>query len=165
MDGEGSSDARAAAAARSVGGARKALIIVDVQNDFCDGGSLAVPDGDAVVPVINRLRARCTWDVVVLTQDWHPPTHASFASNNAGAALFSVVELEGMGKQVMWPNHCVQGTPGAEFHPRLDRAPGDVVVRKGTVERVDSYRCVPLCLRTLRAHPPTHACTHARTYT
>jgi nicotinamidase/pyrazinamidase len=129
---------RASAGGSSCG--KKALIIIDVQNDFCAGGSLAVPDGDAVIPVINRLRATAAWDAVVLTQDWHPADHASFASNNAGAAVFSTVTLpEPMGAQVMWPDHCVQGTLGAEFHPHLARAAGDIVVRKGTVAHVDSY--------------------------
>lgn len=123
-------------------GGGRALILIDVQNDFCPGGALAVADGDAVVPLVNRLRHTCHWDAVVLTQDWHPRDHASFASNNPGASLFTVVELEGMGKQMMWPDHCVQGTPGADFHPHLDREDRDVVVRKGMNSRVDSYRCV-----------------------
>ena len=117
----------------------RALIIVDVQNDFCEGGSLAVPDGDAVIPVLNQLRAQGSWDVVVLTQDWHPADHASFASNNAGAELFSTVKLPVVGDQVMWPDHCVQHTSGAEFRPDLTRTPEDVVVRKGTLTGIDSY--------------------------
>ncbi|CAE7881752.1 pncA, partial [Symbiodinium sp. KB8] len=129
---------RADTAALLRGGPR-ALIIVDVQNDFCGGGSLAVPDGDAVLPVINRLRAQGQWELVVTTQDWHPPNHKSFASNNPGAELFSVVTLPIVGEQVMWPDHCVQGSVGAEFHPDLTVADSDVVVRKGTVPEIDSY--------------------------
>jgi len=138
---------------------RRALIIVDVQRDFCDGGSLAVPDGDSVIEPVNALRSRWNWDLVVHTQDWHPPDHVSFASNNEGAAVFSTVELDGIGPQVMWPDHCVQGSRGAEFHPSLETDVGlvlqagddvgsgpdasvdkrDIVVRKGTVREVDSY--------------------------
>lgn len=116
-----------------------ALVLIDVQNDFCDGGSLAVPGGTAVVPVCNALRRAHAWDKVVLTQDWHPADHASFAVNNPGAALFSTITLPHVGEQVMWPAHCVQGTPGAEFHPDLQRADGDLVVRKGTLRGIDSY--------------------------
>lgn len=164
-----------------------------MQNDFCGGGALAVPDGDAVVPVINRLRATCAWDAVVLTQDWHPRGHGSFASAHpelgppppftpvqlpspllllalgggsgataaAEASTATAVPQANGGPapssgdaaasaaappvaatitQVMWPDHCVQGTAGAEFHPRLARAPTDIIVRKGTNKAVDSYR-------------------------
>jgi nicotinamidase-related amidase len=137
---ESQRQARQCSVARQIRG-KRALVIIDVQNDFCGGGSLAVPDGDAVVPLLNQLRQTCAWDCVVLTQDWHPREHASFASNNAGSTLFTVRELPGMGAQMMWPDHCVQGTPGAEFHPHLDRAATDIVVRKGKDARVDSYRC------------------------
>ena len=117
-----------------------ALVIVDVQNDFCGGGALAVPDGEAVVPLINRLRAEGRWNGgVFLTQDWHPREHTSFASNHEGAALFSLLELPGIGLQVMWPNHCVQGSPGAEFHKDLVRLPTDKIVRKGKHPDTDSY--------------------------
>lgn len=132
---------------------RNALLVIDVQNDFCSGGSLAVPDGDAVVPVINDLVAKHRWDAIILTQDWHPADHVSFASNHPGSALFSVIELPDLGKQVLWPPHCVQGTVGAAFHPSLTlhgvTHAGEVVdtlpkremyiVRKGTNRRVDSY--------------------------
>ncbi|TVQ93036.1 MAG: bifunctional nicotinamidase/pyrazinamidase [Chromatiaceae bacterium] len=113
-----------------------ALIIVDVQNDFMPGGSLAVADGDAVVPVINRLQGR--FDVVVATQDWHPPEHQSFASNHAGRQPFDVIQLQGL-EQVLWPDHCLQMSAGADFHPALDRHRIEAVIRKGTAPAVDSY--------------------------
>ena len=118
---------------------KRALLLVDIQNDFCEGGSLEVPHGSEVVDVANRLRAECHWDVVVLTQDFHPPDHVSFASNNDDAEPFSVRDLPGIGEQTMWPDHCVQGTPGCAFHPYLDRREDDVVVRKGKFREVDSY--------------------------
>lgn len=113
-----------------------AFLIVDVQNDFCPGGALAVADGDGVVPVINRLAP--LFRTVVLTQDWHPPGHASFASSQHGAAPFSMTEMP-YGPQVLWPDHCVQGTPGAAFHPDLDTTPARMVVRKGIHPGIDSY--------------------------
>jgi nicotinamidase/pyrazinamidase len=115
---------------------RDAFLAIDVQNDFCAGGALAVPDGDAVVAPINRLMAQ--FAQVVATQDWHPAEHASFAANHAGAAPYSVVDLP-YGKQTLWPVHCVQGTPGAGFHRgfALDRA--TAIVRKGFRPHVDSY--------------------------
>lgn len=112
------------------------LIVVDVQNDFCPGGALAVPKGDEVVPVINRLAAR--FDSVVLTQDWHPRGHASFASSHPGKKPFETIDLP-YGKQVLWPNHCVQGTPGAAFHSNLNTVRAQLVVRKGFHRDVDSY--------------------------
>ena len=112
-----------------------ALIIVDVQNDFCSGGALAVPDGDAVVAPINRLAS--LFPVVVATQDWHTPGHASFASAH-GRQPFEVIELA-YGTQVLWPDHCVMGSKGAAFHPDLDLAPVQMVVRKGFHPKVDSY--------------------------
>jgi len=119
---------------------KRALIIVDVQNDFCPGGSLAVDNGDSIIPVINQLRNQVNWDLIVLTQDYHPSDHVSFASNNKGATLFSTVKLEDGLDQVMWPNHCVQGTTGADFHPSLTVDDGnDVIVTKGTNPKVDSY--------------------------
>src|SRR4051812_3438552 len=93
------------------------LVVVDVQNDFCPGGALAVPRGDEVVPLVNRLAAQ--FRHVVFTQDWHSPRHASFASTHGLKAFVSTTL--GYGTQVLWPDHCVQGTPGAEFHPSLDR--------------------------------------------
>ena len=112
-----------------------ALVVVDVQNDFCPGGALAVPDGDAVVPPINRLQAR--FETVVLTQDWHPADHRSFASQH-GAEPFGAVEMP-YGTQVLWPDHCVQGTEGAAFHPELDTRPAKLLIRKGFRVEIDSY--------------------------
>ncbi|MFW5972709.1 MAG: bifunctional nicotinamidase/pyrazinamidase [Bacteroidota bacterium] len=114
----------------------RALIIIDVQNDFCPGGNLAVPDGDAVVPIVNKVAGR--FDRVVLTQDWHPPGHSSFASSHPDIEPYDTIEL-GYGEQVLWPDHCVQGTRGAEFHPDLDVTPGQMIVRKGFRKDVDSY--------------------------
>lgn len=99
-----------------------------------------MPEGSKVIPVLNDLRKAVQWETIFLTQDWHPADHISFASNNGSAPLFSVVDLPGIGKQVMWPNHCVQGTEGAEFHKDLLREDRDVVVRKGKNKQVDSYR-------------------------
>ena len=112
------------------------LIIVDVQNDFCPGGALAVPKGDEVVPVINRLAAR--FDHVVLTQDWHPRGHASFASSHSGKKPFETIDLA-YGKQVLWPDHCVQGTPGAAFHSKLQVEKAQLIIRKGFHPDIDSY--------------------------
>jgi nicotinamidase/pyrazinamidase len=113
-----------------------ALVGIDVQNDFCPGGALAVPRGDEVVPVINRLAGG--FRHVVLTQDWHPRGHVSFASSHPGRQPFDTIEVE-YGAQVLWPDHCIPGTRGAEFHPGLDTAPADVVVRKGNDPAIDSY--------------------------
>ena len=113
-----------------------ALLVVDVQNDFCPGGALAVPDGNAVVPVINRLAAR--FDHVLLTQDWHPPDHRSFASSHAGSQPFATIRLA-YGEQVLWPDHCVQGTSGAAFHPELDATRAELVLRKGFRPGINSY--------------------------
>ena len=114
----------------------EALVIIDVQNDFCPGGALAVTDGDAVVPVINDLQSK--FQTVILTQDWHPADHQSFASNHAGAEPFSVVEMP-YGPQVLWPVHCVQGTDGAAFRADLHTDRADLVVRKGFRAAIDSY--------------------------
>jgi len=113
-----------------------ALIVVDVQRDFCPGGALAVPEGDAVVPVVNALARR--FAAVVLTQDWHPPDHFSFASRHPGRRPFETIEAP-YGTQVLWPDHCVQGTAGAEFHPDLDIPHAQLVIRKGFRRAVDSY--------------------------
>lgn len=114
----------------------KALILVDIQNDFCPGGALAVTDGDAVVPVANRLMNAV--DLVVATQDWHPTNHGSFASNNPGKPVFTMGDLAGL-PQVMWPDHCVQWTGGAQFHPGLDTKRIARVFPKGTDATIDSY--------------------------
>jgi nicotinamidase/pyrazinamidase len=114
----------------------RALIIVDVQNDFCPGGALPARDGDAVVPVINTLIPHVP--LVVATQDWHPPEHLSFASNHEGKSPGEVIELDGL-EQVLWPDHCVQDSPGAEFHPELDTGRVDQIVRKGVDSHIDSY--------------------------
>lgn len=113
-----------------------ALLAVDVQNDFCPGGALAVPDGDAVVPAINRLARR--FARVVMTQDWHPPGHASFASSHPGRKPFETIAMP-YGPQTLWPDHCVQGTSGAAFHPGLDLPSCTLVIRKGHHPAVDSY--------------------------
>jgi len=113
-----------------------ALILVDIQNDFCPGGTLAVPDGDAVVPIANRLQP--LFDVVIATQDWHPGDHASFAVNHDGRSPGDVISLAGQ-EQVLWPAHCVQGSPGAAFHPDLDQDSIVAIVRKGTDPGIDSY--------------------------
>jgi nicotinamidase/pyrazinamidase len=112
------------------------LLLIDVQNDFCPGGGLAVPEGDAVVPIINRLAARFAH--VVLTQDWHPPGHRSFASSHPGRAPFETLEAA-YGAQTLWPDHCVQGTPGADFHKDLESDRGELIVRKGFRPEIDSY--------------------------
>jgi nicotinamidase/pyrazinamidase len=114
----------------------EALLLVDIQNDFCAGGALAVPDGDAVVLVANALGPR--FARVLATQDWHPPSHLSFAANHIGKKPYELSELDGL-PQVLWPPHCVQGTRGAEFHPALERAHLERVFQKGTDERIDSY--------------------------
>ncbi len=114
----------------------RALIAVDVQRDFCPAGALAVPGGDEVVPLINALVPR--FPIVVATQDWHPPGHASFASSHPGRKPLEIIELDGV-RQVLWPDHCVAGTAGAEFHAGLDLRAVRAIVRKGTDPRVDSY--------------------------
>lgn len=113
-----------------------ALIVVDVQNDFCPGGALAVPGGDEVVAPINRLIQK--FENVVLTQDWHPPRHSSFASSHPGNAPFSTIQMP-YGPQTLWPDHCVQGSPGAEFHKGLAWTKAQLVIRKGFRAPIDSY--------------------------
>jgi nicotinamidase/pyrazinamidase len=115
---------------------REILIIVDVQNDFCPGGALAVPQGDKIVPMINRLAAEFAH--VVLTQDWHPRGHASFASSHPGKQPFDTIDVS-YGRQILWPDHCVQGTGGADFHPGLDVPHAELVLRKGFRAAIDSY--------------------------
>lgn len=113
-----------------------ALLMIDIQNDFCAGGALEVPDGSDIVPVVNALQSK--FPVRVLTQDWHPADHRSFASNHADAEPFSVVRMP-YGDQVIWPDHCVQGRLGAQFHPDLETDPADLIVRKGFRPAIDSY--------------------------
>ncbi len=113
-----------------------ALIAVDLQNDFCSGGSLAVPGGEEVVPLVNALGRN--FSTVVLTQDWHPAGHASFASSHPGREPFEVIEMP-YGPQVLWPDHCVQGQPGADFHPAIELSMAQAVIRKGFHRGVDSY--------------------------
>jgi len=115
---------------------RDALIVVDVQNDFMPGGALAVPRGDEIVPIVNRLARH--FAIVVLSQDWHPPGHISFAASHEGRRPFERIPLE-YGEQILWPEHCVQGTEGAAFHPGLSIPHAQLVVRKGHHPRVDSY--------------------------
>lgn len=114
----------------------KALIVVDIQNDFCPGGALAVAGGDEIVPLVNRMIAG--FDHVVLTQDWHPAGHSSFASTHAGRRPYETVEMP-YGPQTLWPDHCVQGTGGADFHPGLDWTKAQMVIRKGFRGAIDSY--------------------------
>jgi len=114
----------------------KTLIIVDVQNDFLEGGTLAVPNGNEVVPVINQIQK--DYDLVVATQDWHPFRHKSFAREHPGKKPFEQTELNGM-SQVLWPAHCVQGTFGAEFHPDLEMNKVEAIFRKGMDTEIDSY--------------------------
>ena len=115
---------------------RDVLIVTDPQRDFCPGGALAVPDGDAIMPAINRLARRFAH--VVITQDWHPPGHMSFASVYPGKHPFETIEA-GYGPQTLWPDHCVQNTPGAAFHPALDVPHAELVIRKGYHRGIDSY--------------------------
>jgi nicotinamidase/pyrazinamidase len=112
------------------------LVVVDIQNDFCPGGALAVPKGDEVVPIINSLAAR--FHNVVLTQDWHPRGHLSFASSHPGQRPYDTVTMP-YGPQVLWPDHCVQGTPGASFHKALEIPHAGLIVRKGMHRTIDSY--------------------------
>lgn len=114
----------------------KTLVIVDVQNDFIPGGALAVAGGDSIVPLINQLQKK--FDLIVATQDWHPPGHASFASNHAGKNPFDKIDLHGI-EQVLWPNHCIQGSEGAYFHRDLDMKKVEAIFRKGMDPEIDSY--------------------------
>ena len=114
----------------------RALIVIDMQADFCPGGALAVAGGDQVVDPINALMA--DYETVVLTQDWHPADHSSFAANHPGAQPFSLAQMP-YGPQVLWPRHCVIGTKGADFHPGLDLSRADLVIRKGFRRQIDSY--------------------------
>jgi nicotinamidase/pyrazinamidase len=112
------------------------LIVIDVQNDFCPGGALAVAEGDAVIPVIHAIAP--AFQHIILTQDWHSPAHASFAAAHPGKHPFEQVELR-YGTQTLWPDHCVQGTRGAEFHPALHLPQAELILRKGFRPQIDSY--------------------------
>ncbi|MCF6368254.1 bifunctional nicotinamidase/pyrazinamidase [Rhizobium halophilum] len=116
----------------------KALLLVDIQNGFCPGGNLPVPEGDKVVPVANRLIEEGGYDVIVASQDWHPADHGSFASQHPGKKPFEIGELCGQ-PQMLWPDHCVQGTADAEFHPDLDIDAVDYIQQKGENPAIDSY--------------------------
>jgi nicotinamidase/pyrazinamidase len=117
-------------------GGRDVLLVVDVQNDFIPGGALPVKDGDQIVPLVNQLAAG--FEHVILTQDWHTPGHVSFASSHAGKKPFETTTLR-YGSQVLWPDHCVQGTPGADFHKDLRVPHAELVIRKGYRKHMDSY--------------------------
>ncbi len=114
----------------------RALLLIDIQNDFIPGGSLAVPGGDKIIPLANDLQKH--FDLVVATQDWHPLNHKSFASNHEGRTEFEVIDLNGL-QQVLWPKHCVQGTEGAEFSRELNMNKVEAIFRKGTDVEIDSY--------------------------
>ncbi len=114
----------------------RTLILIDIQNDFTEGGSLAVPDGNKIIPIVNQLQFE--FDHVVATQDWHPQSHGSFASNHPGKKPFDVIDLDGL-KQTLWPDHCVQGSFGAEFHPDLETRKIASIFRKGMDPNIDSY--------------------------
>ncbi|WP_055435817.1 bifunctional nicotinamidase/pyrazinamidase [Lacinutrix algicola] len=114
----------------------KTLLVIDVQNDFMPGGSLAVPNGDEIIPVINRVQDR--FDLIVATQDWHPKTHSSFAVNHDNKSDFDNIEWQGK-TQTLWPKHCVEGSKGAELHFELDTTKYEAIFRKGTDVNIDSY--------------------------
>jgi nicotinamidase/pyrazinamidase len=114
----------------------KALILVDIQNDFCPGGALAVPDGDKIIPVVNNLTR--DFDHVIQTQDWHPSGHQSFATSHPDKKPFDTIGMD-YGNQVLWPDHCIQGTKGAEFHPELNTIRSEMIIRKGFRKEIDSY--------------------------
>jgi nicotinamidase/pyrazinamidase len=117
-------------------GMADALIVIDLQNDFCPGGALAVAGGDGIVPLVNEMIAR--FEHVVLTQDWHPEGHSSFASQHSGKNPFETVTMP-YGEQTLWPDHCVQGSAGAAFHPGLEWTKAELVIRKGFRKGIDSY--------------------------
>ena len=114
----------------------RALLLIDIQNDFLPGGALAVPEGDAIIPIVNKLQEQ--FDLVVATQDWHPENHKSFASNHEGRNTFEVIELKGL-EQVLWPDHCLQGSSGAAFSNAVNMNRVEAVFRKGLNPEIDSY--------------------------
>lgn len=114
----------------------KTLLIIDAQNDFMPGGSLAVPEGDQIVPIMNSIQD--AFDLVIASQDWHPENHVSFASNHPEKTVFDEIEIHGK-SQTLWPNHCVQNSSGADFHPELNTKKWETIFRKGTDPEIDSY--------------------------
>lgn len=116
----------------------KALLVVDIQNDFCPGGALGVKDGDQIISIVNRFKESKWFKIVVLSRDWHPKNHLSFASNHPDKKIGDVVNVDGI-PQILWPDHCVQGTKGAEFHKNLIVNPDDRIISKGTEPRFDGY--------------------------
>jgi len=116
--------------------ANSALLIIDVQNDFCPGGTLAVPDGDSIIPLINSLCSQ--FRLVAATQDWHPNDHISFASNHPGTQVYDTIPWK-KDMQVLWPDHCIAGSPGSAFHPALNTDLCSIIIRKGTNAKMDSY--------------------------
>ncbi len=116
----------------------KTLIITDIQNDFIPGGALPVPGGDTIIEMINDIMDK--FDLIIATQDWHPASHKSFASNHEGKKPFDQIMLQGI-NQILWPDHCIQGTTGADFHPLLNIRPIEAIFRKGTNPEIDSYSC------------------------
>ncbi len=115
---------------------KKALVVVDIQNDFCPGGALEVTQGDEIIPIVNRIMI--SFNKIIATQDWHPQNHQSFASNNEGSAPYDVINL-GVTEQVLWPDHCIMGTTGSEFHKDLHTDHFDLIIRKGQHREIDSY--------------------------
>jgi nicotinamidase/pyrazinamidase len=116
--------------------AQDVLLVVDIQNDFCPGGALPIREGDQVISVIHRIAGK--FEHVILTQDWHPPGHSSFASVHPGCKPFETIEVS-YGAQTLWPDHCVQGTSGADFHPSLSLPQAEMILRKGFTAEIDSY--------------------------
>jgi nicotinamidase/pyrazinamidase len=114
----------------------RALLLIDIQNDFIPGGALAVQNGDEIIPIVNSLQSK--FDLVVATQDWHPNNHKSFASQHQGKSAFEVIDLDGL-QQVLWPDHCIQGTKGADFSDKLEMKKVEAIFRKGTASNIDSY--------------------------
>ena len=114
----------------------KALIIIDMQNDFMPGGALAVPGGDQIIPLVNKLQEK--FDLVIATQDWHPENHSSFADNHRDKEDFDTTNIDGV-EQTLWPVHCIQTTDGADFHPHMNAAKIEAIFRKGTDPKIDSY--------------------------
>jgi len=114
----------------------KALVIIDMQNDFMPGGALAVPGGDQIIPLVNKLQEK--FDLVIATQDWHPENHSSFADNHHDKENFDTTVIDGV-EQTLWPVHCIQTTDGADFHPHMNAAKIEAIFRKGTDPKIDSY--------------------------